>query len=67
MKFDLRHMAAVITEPRAGFTESLSLNRGHGAERFDRESIAALDFLYPHLQTAFYTRKKLLALEARIG
>jgi hypothetical protein len=66
-KFDIRHMAALVTEPRAGFVESLSLYRGHSAERFDQESVAALDFLYPHLQTAFYNRRKLLALEARVS
>jgi len=65
--FDMRYMAAVLTRPHMGFRESLSLYRGHEAVRFDRESVAMLDFLYPHLETALHTRRRLMTLETRVG
>jgi DNA-binding CsgD family transcriptional regulator/PAS domain-containing protein len=47
--------------------ECLSIYRGPSEGEFDQEHIAALQFVTPHLQTALYTRRKLLELESRVS
>lgn len=55
----------VSAPPRA--FECLSIYRGHSEGEFDREHLAALELVTPHLQTALYTRRKLLELESRVS
>ena len=40
---------------------------GRSEDEFDREQLAALELVTPHLQTALYTRRKLLELESRVS
>jgi DNA-binding CsgD family transcriptional regulator/PAS domain-containing protein len=63
---DVCRMACVgVALPPRSF-ECLSLYRGPSEEEFDREQLTALELVTPHLQTALYTRRKLLELESRV-
>jgi DNA-binding CsgD family transcriptional regulator len=64
---DVCRMACVaVASPPRSF-EGLSVYRGPSEEEFDCEQLAALELITPHLQTALYTRRKLLELESRVS
>ena len=47
--------------------EGFSLYRGPHEDEFDREELGKLTQIVPHLQTALYTRRKLIDLESRVS
>jgi DNA-binding CsgD family transcriptional regulator len=66
-KVDICHMACVAVVGPPGILEALSIYRGPGEDEFDREQLAALELILPHLKIALYTRRKLLELESRVS
>jgi DNA-binding CsgD family transcriptional regulator/PAS domain-containing protein len=66
-KVDVCHMACVGVAGPPGVFECLSIYRGPREDEFDREQLSALELVTPHLQTALYTRRKLLELESRVS
>jgi len=66
-KFEVCQIACATVASAPGVFDVLSVYRGHGEAPFDREQIAILETLAPHLQVAFATRKRLLGLEARVA
>jgi hypothetical protein len=66
-KIDICRMACVAVAGPAGIFETLSIYRGASKGEFDREQLAALELIVPHLQIALYTRRKLLELESRVS
>jgi DNA-binding CsgD family transcriptional regulator len=65
-KVDICRMACVAAAGPLGIFEALSIYRGPSEDEFDREQLAALEAIVPHLQIALYTRRKLLELESRV-
>ena len=64
---DVCGMACIgVSAPSRAF-ECLSIYRGPSEGEFDRKHLAALELVTPHLQTALYTRRKLLELESRVS
>jgi DNA-binding CsgD family transcriptional regulator len=66
-KFDTCQMACLATVGSQGIFEALSIYRGPSEVEFARDQLAVLQIIVPHLQTALYTRRKLLALESRVS
>jgi DNA-binding CsgD family transcriptional regulator len=66
-KIDICRMACVAAAGPPGNFEALSIYRGPSEDEFDREQLAALEAIVPHLQIALYTRRKLLELESRVS
>jgi DNA-binding CsgD family transcriptional regulator len=66
-RFDTRQMACLATVGSQGTFEALSIYRGQSEDEFARDQLAVLQTIVPHLQTALYTRRKLLALESRVS
>jgi DNA-binding CsgD family transcriptional regulator/PAS domain-containing protein len=64
-KVDVLHMVCVAFSGSPGNFEALSLYRGPHEDEFDSEELDHLAQIVPHLQTALYTRRKLLELESR--
>jgi DNA-binding CsgD family transcriptional regulator len=60
-------MACVAVAGPPGVVEGLSIYRGPSEDEFDRDQLAALERIVPHLRTALYTRRKLLELESRVS
>jgi len=65
-RFDTCQMACLATVGSQGVFEALSIYRGPFEDEFDRDRLAVLQIIVPHLQTALHTRRKLLALESRV-
>lgn len=59
--------AAFLAYMQPGIFESLSIFRGPSEQNIGTEQLDWLKILSPHIQTALYTRRKLLSLENRIG
>ena len=66
-RFDTCQMACLATVGSQGIFEALSIYRGPSENEFAKDQLAALQIIVPHLQTALYTRRKLLALESRVS
>lgn len=66
-RFDTCQMACLATVGSQGVFEALSIYRGPSEDEFDQNRLAVLQIIVPHLQTALYTRRKLLALESRVS
>jgi len=64
--FDTCEVAGVSVAATQTVFESLSVYRGPSEQEFSGEQLTPLEILAPHLRTAMYTRRKLLALESRI-
>jgi len=47
--------------------ETLSIYRGPSEQEFSSEQLTPLEIIAPHLKTALYTRRKMLALESRVN
>jgi len=64
--FDVIQAAFLVYTSPPGVFESLSIFRGPSERSFGSEQLEVLEALSPHLQTALYTRRKLLSLTTRI-
>jgi PAS domain-containing protein len=65
-KYDVCQMAVFAGAGSNDVFEALSIYRGPREAPFDKEQLAILQMLAPHLQTAFSLRRRLLALESRV-
>jgi DNA-binding CsgD family transcriptional regulator len=65
--FDTCEVAAVTVAATQAVFESLSVYRGPSEHEFSNVQLAPLEIIAPHLKTALYTRRKLLALESRVN
>lgn len=65
-KYDVCQMAVFAGAGSSDVFEALSIYRGPREAPFDKEQLAVLQILAPHLQTAFSMRRRLLALESRV-
>jgi DNA-binding CsgD family transcriptional regulator len=65
--FDVCQMAAFAALGGQGKFETLSVYRGPTEHPFDTESLALLQMLVPHLETALSTRRRLAQLETRVA
>lgn len=65
--FDTCEVAGVTVAATQAVFESLSVYRGPSEHEFSDVQIAPLEIIAPHLKTALYTRRKLLALESRVN
>jgi DNA-binding CsgD family transcriptional regulator/PAS domain-containing protein len=63
--FDIRWACSVTTAITPTEMEHLTVCRGASTELFDRSSLAAIQSVVPHLQTALETRRRLHSLESR--
>lgn len=66
-KVDVVRMACVAFCGSPGIFEGFSIYRGPHEDDFGREELVKLAEIVPHLQTALYTRRKLLDLESRVS
>jgi DNA-binding CsgD family transcriptional regulator/PAS domain-containing protein len=66
-KFDVCRMVALAPGGSGRGFDVLSIYRGPAEEPFDREQIAVLEMLAPHLANALTIRHRLLALESRVS
>jgi DNA-binding CsgD family transcriptional regulator len=66
-KFDVCQIAGIVNISGPQTMEALSFYRGPREAPIDREKIAILGFVMPHLQTALATRRQLIWLEARVS
>jgi DNA-binding CsgD family transcriptional regulator/PAS domain-containing protein len=66
-KFDTCQMACLASIRADSKFEVLSVYRGPSEAEFGESQLGTLQVLASHLQTAFYTRRKLLELESRVG
>jgi DNA-binding CsgD family transcriptional regulator len=66
-KVDVLRMACVAFCGAPGVFDALSIYRGPREDEFDRQELVQLGQIVPHLQTALYTRRKLLELESRVS
>jgi DNA-binding CsgD family transcriptional regulator/PAS domain-containing protein len=64
--FDVCQMAAFAAIGGQGRFEALSVYRGPREYPFESDSLALLQMLVPHLETALSTRRRLAQLETRI-
>ncbi len=65
--FDVCQMAAFAAIGGQGKFETLSVYRGPTEQPFDTDSLALLQMLVPHLETALSTRRRLAQLETRVA
>jgi DNA-binding CsgD family transcriptional regulator/PAS domain-containing protein len=66
-RFDTCQMAVIAIGSSGKRFEALSIYRGPNEPPFDREQLAVLEILVPHLQSALAIRRRLLALETRVS
>ena len=66
-KVDISGVAGVAGLVAPGIFDVLSIYRGPREDSFDLEQLAVLGTIAPYLRLAFATRRRLLALESRVG
>lgn len=66
-QFDTCEFAGITAVATPTVFEVLSIYRGPSEREFSDEMLSALEVIAPHLKTALYTRRKLLALESRVN
>ena len=66
-QFDTCEFAGITAVATPTVFEVLSIYRGPSEREFSDEMLSALEIIAPHLKTALYTRRKLLALESRVN
>jgi DNA-binding CsgD family transcriptional regulator/PAS domain-containing protein len=66
-KVDIIRLTGVAFCGSPAVCDALSIYRGPREDEFNREELIQLSQIVPHLQTALYTRRKLLELESRVS
>ena len=64
--FDTCEMACLSAVGNPIILEALSIYRGPSEDEFSAQKLSSLESIAPHLRTALFTRRKLLALESRV-